>query len=85
LEGEWTSLHKAAYEGNVVVISAFATRPEFTKAKSAERQTPAWCAAAARRVEALDALFELGADMNLRDKNGWTLVCVAAQAVTSKW
>jgi hypothetical protein len=79
LEGEYTSLHKAAYEGNVAVISTFATPPEFINAKSAEGWTPAWCAAANGRVEALEALFKLGADVNLQDKNGWTPVCVAAE------
>jgi hypothetical protein len=67
LEGEYTSLHRAAHEGNVAVISTFATRPEFINAKTAYGETPLWCASEAGSVEALKALVGLGADVNLPD------------------
>jgi ankyrin repeat protein len=79
LEGEWTILHKAAGEGNVKMISEYATRPEFINARTMEGATPLWCAADAGSVEAVEALFELGADIDLPTMGGATPLYFAAQ------
>lgn len=76
----YSGLHKAAYEGDLAAISALLTDGADPNERGDKNRTPAHLAGFASQEQALAALAEGGADLNLLDAELYDVITIAAVA-----
>jgi uncharacterized protein len=76
----WTPLHYAATYGHVAMIRLLLDAHAYIDAESPNKTTPLMMAARSKNILAVKLLLDEGADMGLKNDEGWTVQTFAEKA-----
>jgi uncharacterized protein len=75
----WTALHYAATDGHVQVIKLLLDAHAYIDAESPNKTTPLMMAVRSKSISAVKLLLDEGADVTLKNTEGWTAQAFAEQ------